>query len=116
LNIKHLTVVDLAEAGRGELGVTTRLAVNARAAGPRLGRAVQGVIRAAKAGDWEQTADGVVVRTSDGPVALEASEYELTTVVADVGGTEGPGQVAAVLGDGGVVLLDLALDDALRAE
>ena len=41
---------------------------------------------------------------------LESTEYELTTVVGDGGGA------AAVLPGGGFVVLDLALDDALRAE
>nr|WP_304518685.1 isoleucine--tRNA ligase [Actinotalea sp. JY-7885] len=113
LNVKHLTVVDLAEVGPEELGITSRLAVNARAAGPRLGRRVQDVIRAARAGEWEQTDGAVVVRTPDGPVPLEPAEYELTTVVAEGAGAD---RVAAVLAGGGVVLLDTALDDDLRAE
>jgi isoleucyl-tRNA synthetase len=107
----------VAEVGPDELGVTTRLAVNARAAGPRLGRGVQDVIRAAKAGDWERTDVGLVVQTADGPVALEPHEYELATVVADSASDGGRvDQVAAVLSDGGVVLLDTALDAALLDE
>jgi isoleucyl-tRNA synthetase len=113
LNIKHVTLVDLAEMSLADLGVTTRLSVNARAAGPRLGRRVQDVIRAAKAGRWAREADGVVVQTDDGPVALEETEYDLATVVAD---DAAEGQVAAVLPDDGVVLLDTTLDDGLRAE
>ena len=35
LNIKHMTLVDLAQVTQADLGVTTRLSVNARAAGPR---------------------------------------------------------------------------------
>ena len=116
LNVKHLTLVDVAEVGPADLGVTSRLAVNARAAGPRLGRGVQEVIRAAKAGDWDLTDEVVVVRTPGGAVPLEPGEYELTTVVVERPGSDGAGQVAAVLSDGGVVLLDTALDDALLAE
>jgi isoleucyl-tRNA synthetase len=113
LNIKHITLDDVAEVSREDLGVTSRLSVNARAAGPRLGRQVQDVIRAAKAGAWVADDAGVVVRTAAGDVALLAGEYELATVVAD----DAPeGQVAAVLPDDGVVLLDTALDDALLAE
>src|SRR5665647_1598301 len=70
LNIKHMTLVDLAQVTQADLGVTTRLSVNARAAGPRLGRAVQDVIRAAKAGRWTTDGDDVVVQTDAGPVAL----------------------------------------------
>ncbi|WP_024288853.1 isoleucine--tRNA ligase [Cellulomonas sp. KRMCY2] len=113
LNVKHLTLVDIAEVGPAELGVTSRLAVNARVAGPRLGRGVQEVIRAAKAGDWTRLDDVVVVQTAAGPVPLEPAEYELTTVVAEGAGED---QVAAVLSGGGVVLLDTGLDDALVAE
>lgn len=113
LNVKHVTLVDLAEVGPADLGVTSRLAVNARAAGPRLGRGVQAVIKAARAGEWSSADGGVVVRTPDGDVALEPGEYELTTVVAEGAGED---RVAAVLSHGGVVLLDTALDDALRAE
>ncbi|MCU1431241.1 MAG: Isoleucyl-tRNA synthetase, partial [Actinotalea sp.] len=116
LNVKHLTLVDLAEVGPAELGVTSRLAVNARAAGPRLGKRVQEVIRAAKAGDWQRDGEVVVVSTPTGPVPLEAGEYELATVVADRAGAGALDQVAAVLGDGGVVLLDTALDDEMLAE
>ncbi len=113
LNIKHVTLVDIARMSREELGVASRLAVNARAAGPRLGRQVQDVIRAAKAGEWTASDGVVTVRTASGEVTLAEGEYELTTVVAE-GAPEG--QVVAVLPGGGVVLLDTALDDALLAE
>lgn len=112
LNVKHVTLVDAAAVTPEELGVTTRLAVNARAAGPRLGRAVQEVIKAARAGAWEPGPDGVTVRTESGPVPLEAGEYEVTTVVAEGGPAD---RVVAVLA-AGVVLLDTALDADLLAE
>ncbi|MDO8121028.1 isoleucine--tRNA ligase [Isoptericola sp. b490] len=113
LNVKSVTLVDVAEVGLAELGVEQRLAVNARAAGPRLGRQVQSVIRAAKAGRWSATGDAVTVETDEGPVALADGEYELTTVVASGGPAD---RVAAVLSDGGVVLLDTAVDAQLEAE
>ncbi len=113
LNVRHVTLVDLAQVGPAELGVETRLAVNARAAGPRLGRGVQEVIRAAKAGDWREDEGVVVVSTPSGEVALEPGEYELATVVAEGRGDD---QAATVLPGGGVVLLDIALDEALLAE
>ena len=40
--------------------MTQRLVVNARAAGPRLGRDVQTVIKASKSGDWRVDDDGAV--------------------------------------------------------
>ncbi len=113
LNIRSVTLIDLAQVTLAELGVATRLAVNARALGPRLGRQVQEVIGSAKAGRWTRDSDDVVVQTESGPVALRDGEFELTTVVAD----DAPeGRVAAVLPDGGVVLLDTDLDDELLAE
>ncbi|MCG2796945.1 MAG: isoleucine--tRNA ligase [Cellulomonas sp.] len=114
LNVKSVELVG-ADAGTAErFGITRRLAVNARAAGPRLGRAVQQVIGAARSGAWHQDGDGtVVVTTPDGDVPLREAEFELTTV-ADGGAG---GQVAAaVLPGGGFVVLDLALDDELLAE
>ena len=71
------------------------------------------MIRAAKAGDWREEDGIVVVTTPAGPVPLEAAEYELTTVVTDGRGED---QAATVLSGGGVVLLDIALDDVLLAE
>ncbi|WP_315097877.1 isoleucine--tRNA ligase [uncultured Cellulomonas sp.] len=110
LNVKRVDLVT-ADSGTAErFGITQRLAVNARAAGPRLGRGVQSVIKASRAGDWRVDGDTVVVTTDDGDVALEAAEYELTTVVGSDGGA------AAVLPGGGFVVLDLTLDDDLRAE
>ncbi|WP_402467694.1 isoleucine--tRNA ligase [Isoptericola aurantiacus] len=114
LNVKSvdLAVADADAAAR--FGITERLAVNARAAGPRLGRGVQGVIKAARSGAWRRGDDGaVVVTTDDGDVPLLEPEYELTTVVGDAAGEE---VAASVLPGGGFVVLDLALDDALRAE
>ena len=110
LNVKRV-VLETADAAE-RFGITQRLAVNARAAGPRLGRGVQAVIQAARAGSWRVDGETVVVATPDGDVPLEPSEYELTTVVA--GGEQGT-SAAAVL-PGGFVVLDLALDDALLAE
>jgi isoleucyl-tRNA synthetase len=114
LNVKAVDLVAADADASARFGITERLAVNARAAGPRLGRGVQAVIKAAKAGAWHTGADGgVVVTTADGDVALEAPEYELTTVVGDEAGEN---VAASVLPGGGFVVLDLALDDALRAE
>ena len=118
LNVREVRVVDLDSLTEEEVarfGVTTTLTVNARAAGPRLGRTVQQVIRAAKAGAWSQDAEGaVVVRTEDGDVALEAGEYELATTVDADAAAEG--LTAAVLPGGGFVLLDVTVTPELEAE
>jgi isoleucyl-tRNA synthetase len=115
LNVKDVELVK-ADAGAAErFGIVERLAVNARAAGPRLGRGVQSVIKAAKAGAWARDEAGaVVVTTDDGEVPLLAAEYELTTVV---GGDGAAGALAAaVLPGGGFAVLDLALTPELEAE
>lgn len=118
LNVKHVALSTVEEAAAGGVAVRSNLAVNARAAGPRLGRGVQAVIRAAKAGDWSTDAEGtVVVRTDDGDVPMQPSEYELMTAI-DVSTADGeaPTLAAGVLPSGGFVVLDLALDEALLAE
>ncbi|ROS28067.1 isoleucine--tRNA ligase [Cellulomonas sp. PhB150] len=113
LNVKAIDL-EQADAGAAErFGISQRLAVNARAAGPRLGRGVQAVIQASRSGAWRVDGETVVVTTADGDVALEPAEYELTTVVA--GGAQ-DASTAAVLPGGGFVVLDLTLDDALLAE
>jgi isoleucyl-tRNA synthetase len=117
LNVKQVVLVHDDEETAARYGISRRLTVNARAAGPRLGRAVQGVIQAAKAGAWRETPDGVVVTVDGSAVALEPSEYELATVVAASGDGQDRTVAAAVLPDGaGFVVLDLTLDDELRAE
>jgi len=118
LNVKCVTLLSLDAAAAGDVGVRTQLSVNARAAGPRLGRGVQDAIRAAKAGDWSQDAAGVVVvHTPGGDVPLVAGEYELATVAEAGAGAPGAAELAAaVLPSGGFVVLDLVLDDVLRAE
>lgn len=115
LNVKRVDLVRDDDEARARFGISRRLSVNARAAGPRLGRAVQGVIRAAKDGLWQEGRDGRVVVTVDGEaVPLEPGEFELTTVVDEQAGAD---VAAAVLpGGAGFVVLDLALDDELRAE
>ncbi len=109
VNVREVDLQDVSGDAAERHGVVTRLTVNARAAGPRLGRDVQRVIRAAREGAWELGADsGVVV----GGVPLLEEEYALTTEV--VGG-EGD-DVAAVLPSGGFVVLETALDDELRGD
>jgi len=111
LNVKAVRLTTIEEAG---LDIRQNLAVNARAAGPRLGRGVQTVIKAAKSGAWSLDGDGaVVVATDDGPVPLLPAEYELTTTIDVAGGED---LAAGVLPGGGFVVLDLRLDEALLAE
>jgi len=77
--------------------------VNARAAGPRLGKNVQSVIQAAKAGDWSQV-DGKVIA---GGVELVEGEYDLDLVADFAGGAdETPTDLIGILASGGFLILD----------
>jgi len=108
LNVKAVELVVQSEGTAAEYGISHRLSVNARAAGPRLGKEVQRVIRAAKDGFWTEQ-DGVV--TADG-IALESHEYELA--LETTGRPEG--EALAVVPSGGFVLLDTATTPELEAE
>jgi len=117
LNVKSVALADLAVAHEADFGVSQRLTVNARVAGPRLGREVQTVIKGAKAGDWVMTEAGTVVCAG---VALVDGEYAVETVVADGGGGSADGASAsravAVLPGGGFVVLDTEVTEALAIE
>ncbi|UYO95816.1 isoleucine--tRNA ligase [Microbacterium sp. M28] len=108
LNVKCVELVQLTATAASEYGISHRLSVNARAAGPRLGKEVQRVIRAAKDGFWTES-DGVV--TADG-VVLEPHEYELA--LETIGRPEG--EALAIVPTGGFVLLDTATTPELEAE
>ena len=110
VNVRGVMLRDLAAAHESDFGVTQRLTVNARAAGPRLGKDVQAAIKAAKTGDWS-TADGVV---TSGGIPLQEGEYVIDTVVS--GGAEGGRRAVAVLPRGGYVLLDTEVTPELAAE
>ena len=108
LNVKSVELVEQSETTALDYGISHRLSVNARAAGPRLGKNVQTVIKAAKAGDWSES-DGVVTA---GGIALEASEYELA--LETTGRPEG--EALALVPAGGFVLLDTQTTPELEAE
>ena len=109
VNVKDVRLVDLSEAAESDFGVTHRLVVNARAAGPRLGKQVQAVIRAAREGDWSADDEGVVA----GGVRLAEGEYEVQTVVAEDGA--GQRSTGTLPGDGFAVL-DTEVSPELAAE
>ncbi|MBC7443446.1 MAG: isoleucine--tRNA ligase [Ramlibacter sp.] len=117
LNVKSVRLVELAVDSASAYGITSRLTVNARAAGPRLGKQVQQVIKAARSGDWSET-DGVVTA---GGIALAEGEYELVLQTgpadgaeASVGATDVP--ALALLAGGGFVLLETKTTPVLEAE
>ena len=107
VNVREVTLLDVADAAAQQIGVSERLTVNARAAGPRLGKDVQAVIRASKSGDWSMDTLGVVTCVG---VKLEPSEYTIETVVADGAGA------TAMLSGGGFIVLDTAVTPELAAE
>jgi len=102
VNVKHVVLTDdVAAVG------TFRLRPNARVLGPRLGKAVQEVIRAAKAGEWSTDDDGHV--TVAGHV-LGDDEFEMAIEARD-------GAAAAPLHDNdAVVELDIEVTPELAAE
>jgi isoleucyl-tRNA synthetase len=108
LNVRAVELVELQEDTAAQYGISHRLSVNARAAGPRLGKQVQQAIQAAKAGDWTQD-HGVITA---GSIALEEGEYDL--VLETTGRPEG--EALAVLPGGGFVLLDTSTTPELEAE
>ena len=111
VNVRRVTLRDLAAAHESDFGFTQRLTVNARASGPRLGKDVQAAIKAAKSGDWSTTEDG---RVTSGGIPLQEGEYLVETAIA--GGAEGDTRAVAVLPEGGYVLLDTEVTPELAAE
>ncbi|GAA4480408.1 isoleucine--tRNA ligase [Rhodococcus olei] len=101
VNVKKVDLTDDVDVhGRFEL------VVNARAAGPRLGKDVQTVIKAVKAGDWTEVG-GVV---SAAGIALLPEEYTRRLVAAE------PESTAALPENAGLVVLNSQVTEELEAE
>ncbi|MDF7641087.1 mupirocin-resistant isoleucine--tRNA ligase [Bifidobacterium sp. ESL0784] len=117
LNVKDVEFSTLADAGKHGLKIVHDLKVNARAAGPRLGKQVQLAIKGSKSGNWHVDASGApVVETPNGDLKLEDGEYTLINQVEEVGADDRANDVSAALPGGGFVILDTALTDDLIAE
>ena len=102
LNIKTVELTDdIAAHGRFEL------TVNAKVAGPRLGRDVQAAIKAVKAGEAVVNPDGTLTA---GPAVLQPDEYTSRLVAAD------PDNTAALPDGAGLVVLDATVTPELEAE
>jgi isoleucyl-tRNA synthetase len=102
LNVKAIELTDDIDThGRFEL------TVNARVAGPRLGKDVQAAIKAVKAGEATVNQDGTLTA---GPALLLAEEYSSRLVAAD------PEWTAALPDGAGLVVLDGAVTPELEAE
>ncbi len=108
LNVKSVRLLDAGHPEAASYGVSQRLTVNARAAGPRLGKDVQTAIKGSKAGDWSVSDAGVVTA---GGLVLEEGEFTLETVASG-----GDGSATGMLPGGGFVVLDTAVTPELEAE
>jgi isoleucyl-tRNA synthetase len=114
LNLRSVRLLDAATASPEEFGIQQKLVVNARAAGPRLGKNVQQAIKGSKSGDWSVSEAGVVTA---GGLELEPQEYTLETVVAESdGGAAAATKAVAVLPGGGFVVLNTEVTPELEAE
>jgi isoleucyl-tRNA synthetase len=111
LNVRDLVLADAAADGGQAFGVRQVLQVNARAAGPRLGKQVQAAIKASKAGDWSLDEAGAVTA---GGIALLEGEYVLRTEVADA--DPNAQRAVSMLPGGGFLILDTAVTPELAAE
>ncbi|GAB3742401.1 isoleucine--tRNA ligase [Microlunatus parietis] len=111
LNVREVELLDPAQVDPATLGVHTELRVDARAAGPRLGRDVQTAIRASKSGDWSIDDAG---RVTAGGIALLEGEYAVHTV-ADQAGADDQ-RAVALLPEAGFVILETAVTPDLAAE
>jgi isoleucyl-tRNA synthetase len=109
LNVRTVRLLDVEAPEAASYGVQQRLTVNARAAGPRLGRDVQTAIEGSKSGDWSVAEDGTV---TSGGLALAEGEYTLETVAASTDG----GSATGMLPRGGFVVLDTEVTHELVEE
>ncbi|WKD59006.1 isoleucine--tRNA ligase [Corynebacterium caspium] len=85
---------------------TFQVAVNAKVAGPRLGRDVQTVIKAVKAGDYTRVGENVIA----GGIELKPEEYTERLVATN------PDSTAQIDGAEGLVVLDMTVTEELEAE
>ncbi len=109
LNLKAVDLLAPDAPEAESYGVSQRLTVNARAAGPRLGKDVQLAIKGSKSGDWSVAEDGTVVA---GGLQLVEGEYALETVA----GSSTDGTAIGMLPHGGFVVLDTVVTPELEAE
>ena len=111
LNLKSVRLMEAADADPAEFGITQKLVVNARAAGPRLGKNVQTAIKASKSGDWSVDDAGTVTA---GGLELQPQEYTLETVVENADGESS--KAVSVLPGGGFLVLNTEVTPELAAE
>ncbi|AIT61451.1 isoleucine--tRNA ligase [Corynebacterium doosanense] len=101
VNVKEVELTDDVDSAG-----TFEVVVNGKAAGPRLGRDVQRVIKAVKSGNYERHGETVV---ADG-IELQPEEFTERLVAAD------PDSTARIDGLDGLVVLDRDVTEELEAE
>lgn len=118
LNIKDVEYSTLDEATDHGLKIIDELKVNARAAGPRLGKQVQFAIKASKSGDWhtDPATGDPVIETPNGTITLQGDEYDITRRVEEADAAARRDSASSILPSGGFVILDLELTGDLIAE
>ncbi|MBB3041309.1 isoleucine--tRNA ligase [Nocardioides soli] len=109
VNVKAVRLLAVESDEAASYGVEQKLTVNARAAGPRLGKDVQAAIKGSKSGDWSVADDGTVTA---GGLVLQEGEYTLETVA----GATDEGSATGVLRSGGFVVLDTEVTPELAEE
>jgi isoleucyl-tRNA synthetase len=109
VNVKEVRLLAADAPEAASYGVAQRLSVNARAAGPRLGKDVQAAIKGSKSGDWSVAEDGTVTA---GGLELVEGEYTLETVA----GSADDATTIGMLPRGGFVVLDTSITPELAAE
>jgi isoleucyl-tRNA synthetase len=111
LNVKEVRLEDSAEGEPGDrtdFGISSKVVVNARVLGPRVGKDVQRIIQAAKAGDWVQRDEDM--RLVIAGRVMESDEYQFELQSDD------PDLSVAFLSGDGFVVLDTHLTPELEAE
>jgi isoleucyl-tRNA synthetase len=106
VNVKSVDLITDAAIYGSQLG-RMEVTVNARAAGPRLGKHVQQAIQSVKAGDWKLLADG---KLRAGSIELLPGEFEKRLVANE------SGAAMEIERGSGIVFLDTSVTPELADE
>jgi len=106
LNVKKVELVERTPEALERYGISHRVVVNARVLGPRIGKDVQLVIAAVKAGDYQSADDGLHVAGH----VLTGDEYDQVLDASQ------SGRAIEFVGDSGFVLMDTELTADLQDE
>ena len=111
VNVKRVVLQASSESG---LKLQRQLKLNPKAFAPQIRKATSQLFKAQKTGQWHEDGETVVfpeVLVDGEPVALNGDQFSLSTTVEVE-----DGQVATVLGEGAVVVLDTEITPELEAE